>query len=263
MTSNAPIISVNGISKTFGKRNEIIALQDVSFSVNQGEVFGLLGPNGSGKTTLIRILNCIFQPTSGTANVNGHDLKEKEKVKRSTGLLAENPGLYERLSPHEYLEFVGALYDVDKRILSERVDRLLVMFDLSSRENDLIEGFSKGMKQKVLIAAALIHDPPIIFLDEPTSALDPRASIVVKDLIKDLSTKANKTVFVSSHLLPLVEEVCDRLAIINQGRLVTIGTVKEIIEKAGTTDLEQAFIELTGGKDKTELLSWRGPVEAT
>jgi len=263
MTSNAPIITVNGISKKFGKRNEITALNNVSFSVNHGEVFGLLGPNGSGKTTLIRILNCIFKPTSGTAIVNGHDLKEKDYVKRSTGLLAENPGLYERLSPREYLEFVGALYDVDKSILSERVDRLLIMFGLSSRGNDLIEGFSKGMKQKVLIAAALIHDPPIIFLDEPTSALDPRASIVVKDLIKDLSTKANKTVFVSSHFLSLLEDVCDRLVIINQGRIVSIGTVKEIIEKTGTIDLEQAFIELTGGKESKDLLAWRDQVEAT
>jgi ABC-2 type transport system ATP-binding protein len=263
MTPDVPMIVIDHISKTFGRKNEIVALNDVSFSVNQGEVFGLLGPNGSGKTTLIRILNCIFQPTSGTAVVNGFDLKEKEKVKRSTGLLAENPGLYERLSPREYLEFVGALYDVEKHVLSERVDRLLVMFGLTSRQNDLIEGFSKGMKQKVLIAAALVHDPPIIFLDEPTSALDPRAAMVVKDLIRDLSAKADKTVFVSSHILPLMEEVCDRIAIINQGKLVALGTVGEIIARAGTADLETAFIELTGGKDLTELLSWREPVDHT
>ena len=261
MTLEVPIIVIEGISKTFGKKNEIVALDGVSFSVNRGEVFGLLGPNGSGKTTLIRILNCIFRPTKGTAVVNGFDLQDKDDVKRSTGLLAENPGLYERLSPREYLEFVGALYDVEKEVLTERVERLLTMFGLSSRQNDLIEGFSKGMKQKVLIAAALIHDPPIIFLDEPTSALDPRASIVVKELIKDLSAKADKTVFVSSHILPLMEEVCDRIAIINQGRLVALGTVQEIIAQAGTEDLEQAFIELTGGRDRTELLSWRETVE--
>ena len=263
MTSDLPIIAINGISKTFGKKNDIVALDNVSFTVKQGEVFGLLGPNGSGKTTLIRILNCIFEPSTGNAQVNGHDLKDKEEVKRSTGLLAENPGMYERLSPREYLEFVGALYDVDKHALKDRVDRLMVMFGLSSRQNDLIEGFSKGMKQKVLIAAALIHDPPIIFLDEPTSALDPRASMVVRDLIKDLSTKANKTVFVSSHFLPLMEDICDRIAIINQGKLVALGTVQEIITQAGTPDLEQAFIELTGGKDTLELLSWRDPVETT
>lgn len=263
MASDTPIISIAGISKTFGKKGEIVALDNVSFTVNRGEVFGLLGPNGSGKTTLIRILNCIFQPTSGTASINGHSLKEQEEVKRSTGLLAENPGLYERLSPREYLEFVGALYDVEKRTLAERVDRLLVMFGLSSRKDDLIEGFSKGMKQKVLIAAALIHDPPIVFLDEPTSALDPRASIVVKGLIKDLSSKANKTVFVSSHILPLMEEVCDRIAIINQGKLVALGTVGEIMVQAGASNLEQAFIELTGGRDDTELLSWRDPVATT
>jgi ABC-2 type transport system ATP-binding protein len=261
MTAEEPIIAIDGISKTFGKKNEIVALDDVTFTVNRGEVFGLLGPNGSGKTTLIRILNCIFKPTAGTAVVNGFQLNRKEDVKRSTGLLAENPGLYERLSPREYLEFVGALYDVEKHLLTERVERLLLMFGLHARQNDLIEGFSKGMKQKVLIAAALIHDPPIVFLDEPTSALDPRASIVVKGLIRDLSAKADKTVFVSSHILPLMEEVCDRIAIINQGKLVALGTVQEIIARTGTADLEQAFIELTGGKDRTELLSWREPIE--
>ena len=258
-----PIIDINRISKSFGKHNEIVALKDVSFKVNRGEVFGLLGPNGSGKTTLIRILNCVIQPTSGAAMVNGHDLREREDVKRSTGLLAENPGLYERLSPKEYLEFIGALYDVDRKVLPERVGRLLVMFGLSSRENDLIGGFSKGMRQKLLIAATMVHDPPILFLDEPTSALDPRAAIMVKDLIKDLSGKANKTVFVSSHTLSLMEEVCDRVAIIYQGKLVALGTVQEIIKRAEESDLEQAFIELTGGKERTELLSWRDPPEPT
>jgi ABC-2 type transport system ATP-binding protein len=193
--------------------------------------------------------------------VNGYDIsKQIDDVKRSTGLLAESPGLYEKLSPREYLEFVGSLYDVDRPLLKDRADRLLELFDLKQRGDDLLEGFSRGMKQKVLIAAALIHDPPIVFLDEPTSALDPLASLVVRDLIKDLAEKAGKTVFVSSHILPLMEEVCDRIAVIDRGKVSAVGTVPELMEKAGASTLEDAFIKLTGVAGRPDALSWRKAV---
>ena len=254
-------IEVDGICKYYGRRNEIRALDRLSLKVRPGETFGLLGPNGSGKTTTIRILNGIIRPTSGRAQVNGYDvLSQSDEVKRSTGLLAESPGLYEKLSPTEYLEFVGSLYDIPRPLLQERVGRLLSLFHLEQRRDDLLEGFSRGMKQKVLIAAALVHDPPVIFLDEPTSALDPRASLVVKELVKDLSAKAEKTVFVSSHILPLMEEVCDRIAIIDRGRLSAVGTVKELMEVSGTTSLEEAFMHFTGGKESTDPLAWRSAV---
>ena len=258
-TEGRAIIEVHSITKLYGRRNEVRAVDGLSLSVREGETFGLLGPNGSGKTTTIRILNGIIRPTSGRAAVNGFDVvSQSNEVKRSTGLLAESPGLYEKLSPAEYLEFVGSLYDVPRDVLSGRVERLLSLFHLERRRDDLLEGFSKGMKQKVLIAAALIHDPPIVFLDEPTSALDPRASLVVRDLIKDLSEKANKTVFVSSHILPLMEEVCDRIAIINQGRVAAVGTVAELTASSGSSSLEEAFISYTGGEERTDALSWRG-----
>lgn len=261
MNGSIPIISLRDIKKSYGKRNEIKAVDGLSLDVYPGETFGLLGPNGSGKTTTIRILNGIIKPTSGNATVNGFDvLKNVDEIKRSTGLLAETAGTYEKLSPTEYLEFIGSLYDVSRDILPGRIAGLLDLFNLVDRKNDLIEGFSKGMRQKLLIAAALIHDPPIIFLDEPTSALDPRSALVVKDLIKDLSQKANKTVFVSSHILPLMEEVCDRIAIINQGKLVALGTVEQIVAQTGTANLEAAFIALTGGEDRPELLAWRNVV---
>ncbi|QLH73991.1 MAG: ABC transporter ATP-binding protein [Methanomassiliicoccales archaeon] len=264
MLGSPPIISTNGLTKYYGKRNEVKAVQDLTFDVFQGETFGLLGPNGSGKTTTIRMLNGIIRPTKGTATVNGFNIIDQaEDVKRSTGLLAESPGLYEKLSPKEYLQFVGSLYDVPKRALEDRVEKLLTLFHLQDRKDDLMEGFSKGMRQKVLIGAALVHDPPIVFLDEPTSALDPRAALMVKDLIKDLSSKANKTIFISSHILSLIEEVCDRVAIIDKGRLVAIGSVDEIAEMTGKETLEAAFISLTGGEDRSELLSWRGdPADA-
>jgi len=252
---------VRSLSKHYGRRNEVRAVDRLSLEVYPGETFGLLGPNGSGKTTTIRMLNGIVRPTSGRAVVNGYDIStQMDDVKRSTGLLAESPGLYEKLSPREYLEFVGSLYDVDMKLLKDRAERLLELFGLEQRGDDLLEGFSRGMKQKVLIAAALIHDPPIVFLDEPTSALDPLASLVVRDLIKDLAEKAGKTVFVSSHILSLMEEVCDRIAIIDRGKAVAVGTVTEIVELSGTSTLEDAFIKLTGGTGHPDALSWRKAV---
>ena len=246
------------MSKYFGKGGEIKAVDELDLDVYEGETFGLLGPNGAGKTTAVRLLNCIIKPTGGTANVNGFDiLKEENEVKRATGLLAESPGLYEKLSAQEFLMFIGALYDVPNDILPERIDDLLKLFGLHERRDHLLEGYSRGMKQKVLIASALIHDPPILFLDEPTSGLDPRAALMVKELIEELADTAGKTIFICSHILPIVEELCDRIGIINQGRLVAIGTVDEIIADTGTKTLEEAFIDITGGVEEKELLAWR------
>ncbi len=256
------VIRTEKLSKYYGK-GEIKALDELDLTVYEGETFGLLGPNGAGKTTTVNLLNCIIKPSSGTATVDGHDiLKEDMKVKRVTGLLAESPGLYEKLSAHEFLEFMGALYDVPGDILPGRIDDLLKLFELYDRRDYLLEGYSRGMKQKVLIAAALIHDPPILFLDEPTSTLDPRAALMVKDLIKGLE-KAGKTIFICSHILPIVEELCDRIGIINQGRLIALGTVGDLISQTKTTTLEEAFIALTGGVEEKELLAWREHRNAT
>jgi len=252
------VIHTDKLSKYYGKGGEIKAVDELDLEVLEGETFGLLGPNGAGKTTTVRLLNCIIKPSGGTATVNGYDILKKEnEVKRVTGLLAESPGLYEKLSAKEFLEFMGALYDVPSDILHERVDDLLKLFGLHDRRDDLLEGYSRGMKQKVLIAAALIHDPSILFLDEPTSTLDPRAALMVKDLIKKLASSAGKTIFICSHILPIVEELCDRIGIINQGRLVALGKVDEIITQTGKKTLEEAFIAITGGVEEKELLAWR------
>ncbi|MFQ6065491.1 MAG: ABC transporter ATP-binding protein [Candidatus Bathyarchaeia archaeon] len=252
------VIRTDRLSKYYGKAGEIKAVDELDLEVYEGETFGLLGPNGAGKTTTVRLLNCIIKPTNGTATVNGYDiLKEETNVKRVTGLLPESPGLYEKLSAKEFLEFVGALYDVPKDVLAERTEDLLKLFGLGDRRDDLLEGYSRGMKQKVLIAAALIHDPPILFFDEPTSNLDPGAALIVKDLIKKLAGSAGKTILICSHILPIVEELCDRMGIINGGKLIALGTVKEIKAKTKTKTLEEAFIALTGGGDEKELLAWR------
>jgi len=252
------VIKSEGLSKYYGKGGEIKAVDDLDLEIYEGETFGLLGPNGSGKTTTVRLLNGIIKPTRGSATVNGYDiLVQENEVKRVTGMLAESPGLYDKLSGYEFLEFMGALYDVPEEILKERIDELLKLFGLHDRRDHLIEGYSSGMKQKLLIAAALIHDPPILFLDEPTSTLDPRASHMVKELIEELADTAGKTIFMCSHLLPVVEELCDRIGIINRGKLVAVGTVEEIITKSGKQTLEEAFIALTGGMVESELLAWR------
>jgi ABC-2 type transport system ATP-binding protein len=255
------LIETNGLSKYYGKGKEIKAVDSLDLTVYEGETFGLLGPNGAGKTTVVRLLNCIIKPTGGSAKVGGFDiLSQGDDVKRVTGMLAESPGLYEKLSAGEFLEFMGALDDVPGDILEGRIDELLKLFGLDERRDHLIEGFSSGMKQKLLVAAALIHDPPIVFLDEPTSTLDPRAAHMVKELIEELADTAGKTIFMCSHLLPVVEELCDRIGIINNGRLIAVGTVEEIIARSGKGTLEEAFIALTGGLVNGELLAWREQV---
>jgi ABC-2 type transport system ATP-binding protein len=252
------MIHTDKLTKVYGKSGSIRAVDELNLEVYEGETFGLLGPNGAGKTTTVRLLNCIIKPTSGSATVNGYDIvKEDMNVKKNTGLLAESPGLYEKLSAYEFLEFMGALYDVPNKILPERINSLLNLFGLSDRRDDLLEGYSRGMKQKVLIAAALIHDPPLLFFDEPTSNLDPAAALMVKDLIKTLVSSAGKTIFICSHILPVVEELCDRIGIINQGKLVALGTVEEILKQTKKKTLEEAFIAITGGVEEKELLAWR------
>ena len=251
------MIRTEDLSKYYAK-GRVKALDSLNLEVFEGETFGLLGPNGAGKTTTVRLLNGIVAPSKGTATINGHDIrKDGVEAKRCTGLLSESPGLYEKLSAREFLEFVGALYDIPSDKLPRRMDELLRIFSLTSRANDLLEGYSRGMKQKVLIAAAIIHDPEILFFDEPTSNLDPSAALMVKDLLKQLSEKAGKTIFICSHILPLIEELCDRIGIIDQGRLIALGTVKELVARAGKASLEEAYVSLTGGIEERELLSWR------
>jgi ABC-2 type transport system ATP-binding protein len=255
------VIETENLSKNYGKGKEIIALDELNIEVFESETFGLLGPNGAGKTTVVRLLNCIIKPSGGTARVNGFDIVlQEDDVKRITGMLAESPELYDKLSGQEFLEFMGALYDVPSSVLEGRIDELLKLLGLYERRNHLIEGYSSGMKQKLLIAAALIHDPPILFFDEPTSTLDPRAAHMIKELIQELSDTAGKTIFMCSHLLTVVEELCDRIGIIDNGRLVALGTIHEIIAKSGKRTLEEAFITLTGGLVNSELLAWREQV---
>lgn len=252
------LIQTENLTKKFGSKSKITAVNNLNLSIKKGETFGLLGPNGAGKTTTVRLLNCILKSTSGTATVNGFDInKDYNKVKEMTGLLAESPGIYEKLSAYEFLEFMGSLFKLKGKMLNNRILDLLELMGLTQRKDHLIEGYSAGMKQKLLLAAALINDPPILFFDEPTSALDPRAAYTIKELIKSLAESEGKTIVICSHFLPLVEELCDRIGIMYEGKLVAVGTIDEILEQSQTKTLEEAFIALTGGFIEKDLFSWR------
>ncbi|MFX1486066.1 MAG: ABC transporter ATP-binding protein [Promethearchaeota archaeon] len=256
LLSDKIAVKAVNLTKKFG---DILAVNDFNLEVYKGETFGLLGPNGAGKTTTIRVLNCIIRPTYGDALVNGISILERpDDVKQICGLLPETPGVFEKLSAEEFLDFIGALYKVPPQTRKNRIDELFGLFGLRDRRNDLLEGYSRGMKQRILLAATLVHDPEILFLDEPTSFLDPQAARMVKDLIKMMAEKAKKTMFICTHILEIAEEICDRIGIIAEGKLITTGTPKELMKRTGTSSLESAFIEITGGKISIEeLLAWR------
>jgi len=223
------MIEINDLTKQFG---EILAVDHINLSINDGEVFGFLGPNGAGKTTTIRMLSCLLKPTLGTALINGYDiLLDSMKIRKIIGVLTENPSIYERLTARYNLEFFGKLYEVPNDVLNKRIDELLNIFDLIDRADDKVSTFSKGMKQKLSIARTLVHNPEILFLDEPTAGLDPKASKDLRDYIKKLSKERNITIFLCSHNLTEAEYLCDRIAVINNGRIISEGTPKELSRK--------------------------------
>jgi len=233
-----PVISVSGLSKSFGGLD---AVSGLSFDVEEGEIYGLLGPNGAGKTTTVRMLACIISPSGGTAAVAGHDIRaDPVAVRRSVGVLTESPSLYERLTAEENLTFFARAYGMtDDRKVSGRVKELLQFFQLWDRRGEKSAVFSKGMKQKLAIARALVHDPPVIFLDEPTAGLDPEASKLIRDLITEMSQKERHTIMLCTHRLEDAEKVCSRVMVVNMGRRVVVGSPDEIrSEVAGKAKLE-------------------------
>jgi ABC-2 type transport system ATP-binding protein len=220
------IIEVHNLQRTFG---EIVAVAGMTFTVEPGEVFGLLGPNGAGKTTTVRLLNGILPPSEGTARVFGFDpTTHGEDIRRKTGVLTETPALYERLSARENLEFFATLQGIPESDVSHRADEMLEFFKLTSRANDKVETFSKGMKQRLALARALIHKPPLLFLDEPTSGLDPEAAQQVNDLIENLTSANGQTVVLATHNLFEAQRLCDRVAVMNKGKILALGSLKEL-----------------------------------
>ena len=223
------IVEVKNLERTFGDHK---ALDDLTFSVHSGEVFGLLGPNGAGKTTTVRVLNGILPPSAGGVRVFNLDpATQGESVRRRTGVLTETPALYERLSARENLEFFGTLHEIPQAELNSRVNEMLGFFELTSRAKDKVETYSKGMKQRLALARALIHKPPLLFLDEPTSGLDPEAAQQVDDLIANLRRTKEQTVILATHNLLEAQRLCDRVAIMNKGKILALGTLQELSQK--------------------------------
>ena len=240
------MIKLINLTKVYGK---LTAVNSIDLEVNSGEVFGFLGPNGAGKTTTIRMMAGLLQPTSGTALIGGYDvLKDPLKAKAITGFIPDRPYLYDKLTATEFMHFVAKLYEVKSP--AKRISGLLDLFGLNDWVNELVENFSHGMKQRLVMASALLHEPKVLVVDEPMVGLDPRGARLVKDIFQDLATKG-VTVFMSTHTLEIVEQMCSRVAIINQGRIIADGSVDDLARMARMPDshLEPVFLRLTGGDE--------------
>lgn len=222
-------IVVEHLIHTFGERR---ALDDLSFTVGEGEVFALLGPNGAGKTTTVRLLNGLYRATAGRLRVLGLDpATQGEQVRAQTGVLTESPALYERLTARQNLRFFGEMAGMPAGELRRRMDELLEFFDLTGRADECVATFSKGMKQRLALARALLNRPKILFLDEPTAGLDPEASRQVRELIASLRRENGQAVFLCTHILLEAERLCDRVLILNQGRALAVGSLEELQQR--------------------------------
>ena len=239
-------IEVNNLVKMF---NGFTAVDEISFSVDEGEIFGLLGPNGAGKTTTIRMLSALIAPSSGNATIGGYDVQQDAlKVREIIGVLTESPSLYGRLSALENMEFFAKAYGVtEKQARDTKTKELLDFFQLWDRRNDPVGQYSKGMKQKLAIARALIHSPEILYLDEPTSGLDPRASKDIRDLMEELTKNEHQTILLCTHRLEDAEKLCDRVMIINKGRPITVASPRDLRKRFSSS--QEVLIGLTSMDD--------------
>ncbi len=243
-------IKAINLAKNF---NGFSAVADLSFSVEEGEIFGLLGPNGAGKTTTIRMLSALIAPSSGTAVIGGYDVQNDAlKVREKIGILTESPSLYGRLTALENMEFFAKAYGVnDKHARDTKIRELLDFFQLWERHNDPVGQFSKGMKQKLAIARALIHSPEILYLDEPTSGLDPKSSKDIRDLMEELTKNEYQTILLCTHRLEDAEKLCDRVMIINKGKPITISSPRDLRKRfsssqevrVGFTSLDDCLVD--------------------
>jgi ABC-2 type transport system ATP-binding protein len=229
------------------KFDDITAVDGISFSVEKGEIFAFLGPNGAGKTTTIKMFTTLLKPTSGSVTVNGFDpTTNPNEVRASFGIIFQDPSLDDELTSFENLEFHGVLYGMPKKIRRERIKELLKVVELEKRRDDLVKEFSGGMKRRLEIARGLLHHPKIIFLDEPTLGLDPQTRNRLWEYIKNINRKEGITIFFSTHYMEEAERMADRIAIIDNGKIVAEGTSEKLKKETETATLESAFLALTG-----------------
>jgi ABC-2 type transport system ATP-binding protein len=248
------MIRLEGVTKRYGS---FTAVHPLDLHVRRGELFGFLGPNGAGKTTTIRMITGVLRPSAGRIVIAGHDLdRDPAAAKEQLGYIPDRPFLYEKLTGLEFLRFVGGLWGQSGPALERRAGELLELFELAGWAETLIESYSHGMRQKLLISSALVHGPRLIVVDEPMVGLDPKAARMIKDLLRTFVEQGG-TVFLSTHTLEVAEALCDRIAIIQEGRIRALGTMSELRSRAeaGTAGLEEVFLRLTGGEAVAELIA--------
>ena len=246
------MIHVDGVSKSFGNAK---AVRDLSLDVRRGEFFGFLGLNGAGKTTTIKMAVGLLRPDAGRIIIGGLDVGEKpQQVKSRLGYIPDEPYIYEKLSGREFLRFVGGLYGMQHGDIERRTEFLFWLFGVGNWGDLRAEGYSHGMRQKIVMSAAFIHSPEVVILDEPLVGLDPQSGKLVKDMLK-LMSQEGTTIFMSTHTLSVAEELCDRIGIIHKGVLSALGTVDEIkqLSEGGSGSLESAFLDLMGGSIQARL----------
>lgn len=253
MSGSPAVLELRGVVKRYGS---FTAVAGVDLAVHRGEIFGFLGPNGAGKTTMIRMIAGVLVPSAGSIRVGGDDLAASPgSAKRRIGYIPDRPFLYEKLSGAEFLRFVAGLWGMEGPEIEARAERYLRLFSLWDWKDELLESYSHGMRQKLLISSALLHDPDLIVVDEPMVGLDPRSARILKDLLLGFVEKGG-AVFLSTHTLEVAEALCDRIAIIAAGKVIALGTMDELRAQAdaGGAHLEEIFLKVTGGDEVADLV---------
>jgi ABC-2 type transport system ATP-binding protein len=249
----ANIIEVKNLTKKF---DDLVVVNNVSFTVKEGGIFAFLGPNGAGKSTTIKMLTTLLRPTSGTISINGYDpVVDPDHARHSFGIVFQDPSLDEDLTALENLELHGALYNVPKDILKKRIDEMLVLVELAERKDNFVRDFSGGMKRRLEIARGLLHHPKIIFLDEPTLGLDPQTRNALWNYVQKLNVDEGITVFFTTHYMEEASQIAKHIAIIDNGVLIAQGTSDDLQKETGTATLEEAFLKLTGSAIRDESVS--------
>jgi ABC-2 type transport system ATP-binding protein len=250
MLTASPLIETRDLTKHYGDK---LAVDRVTFSVYGGEIFGFLGPNGAGKTTTIKMIAGLLHPTAGSVKVGGYDVvRQPLQAKAACGYVPDEPNLYAKLTGRELLRFVADLYNLDRTQAAHRLEELLRLFGLTEAADDTTDSYSHGMCQKTSLAAALVHDPKVLILDEPTVGLDPKSARLIKDILRQMAGRGTAIMF-STHILEIAQNMCDRIGIINQGKLIAAGTMEELRGARGESSLEDIFLSLTGGVEYAEI----------